>query len=119
MFVELNITDDTMGFVFENAMLQIDVNEVKSRIAVKLKEHKKINLYIEEDQVDEIEMGAFFSKVFYDMQHADQIKKIAVVSNRKWVRGIAKIKGILIKTDVAAFELTDRVDALCWVMKYE
>lgn len=116
MVVELNITNDTIGFVFENAMLQDDINEVKSRIAAKLKNLKKINLYIEEDEVDDIKMGAFMSKVFYDIKHEEHIKKIAVVSNRKWIRGVAKIKDILIKTDVQAFELTERVDALCWVM---
>lgn len=117
MVVELNITEDTMGFVFENIISQAGVDEMKSRIASKLKGHKIINLYIEEDQVNEIKLGAFFDQVFFDISYQDRIKKLAVVSDRRWVRGISKLKDLLINTEVRAFELTERVEAICWVMK--
>lgn len=117
MILKLNIADDTLGFSFEKKIDQKGVDELKSTIEDRLKHHKKINLYIEEDDVDEIEMGAIFEHVLYEMSHSNRIRKVAIVSDRKWIRGIAKLKDLLIETDVQAFESKDRVDALCWVTK--
>lgn len=117
MIIELNIADDTLGFVFENELEQSDVNEIKDAIQSKLTKYKKVSLYLEEDNVDEIKINAFIDHVFFDLSHADRIRKIAIVSNRKWIRAAAKIKDILMSSDVESFELKDRVDALCWVMK--
>lgn len=117
MIVQLNITDDTVGFVFENFLNKYDTDEIKEAVLSKLKKFKKINLYLEEDEVDEIKMSAFIDQVIFDLKHADRFDKIAIVSNRKWIHGVTKIKDFLVSSNVKAFDLTERVEALCWIMR--
>lgn len=119
MIVELNIADDTLGFVYENLLEQTGVDEIKKAIEKKLEVHQRINIYLEEDDVDEIELRAFLDHVVFDIIHADRIRKVAIVSNRKWIRGMAKIKDLIVPTEVKAFASKDRVDALCWVVKID
>lgn len=117
MIIELNIADDTLGFVYENKLAQDGVNQVKAAIEKKLESYDKINIYLEEDDVDEIAIGAFLDHTFFDISYAKRIDKLAIVSNRSWIRKVADLKDLLMTTDVKAFSSKKRVDALCWVMK--
>ena len=116
MVIELNIADDAVAFVFENAIRQVDVNEVKRRILDKLSERKNVSLYLEEDDVDEIKLRAFFDQVFFDIKHSDRIDKVAIVTDRTWIQTLSRIKDRLISSDVRVYDLKERVDAVCWIM---
>jgi len=116
MIVELNIAEDTIGIVFENAIDQGDVDTIQSEILSKLKKYKLVNLFLEEDEVEDVELSAFFDQLFFDIKHADRINKVAIVSDRTWVRGLAKLKDLLVTSDVKTFSLKRRVDAICWIM---
>ncbi|RMB62914.1 STAS/SEC14 domain-containing protein [Dokdonia sinensis] len=117
MIVELNIAGDTVGFVFENAITQGDVKAIQRKIKETLSSNANINLYLEEDEVDDIKMGAFMNQVFFDVKHSANIRKIAIVSDRKWIQAITIAKDILVQANVEAFTLKERVDAICWIMK--
>lgn len=115
MIVELNIAEDTVGFVFENFLNQQDVDDVKEKILKTLETYDNINLYLEEDEVDDIKMTAFMDQVFFDLKHSPNFRKVAIVSNRKWIQGVAIAKDILSQANVEAFCLDERVDAVCWI----
>ncbi|WP_339849766.1 STAS/SEC14 domain-containing protein [Dokdonia sp. Asnod1-B02] len=117
MIIELNIADDTLGFVYENKIAQDGVNQVKAAIEKKLESHDKINIYLEEDDVDEIEIRAFIDHTFFDISYAKRINRLVIVSNRSWIRRVVRLKDLLMTSDVKAFSSKKRVDALCWVMK--
>lgn len=117
MVVELNIADDTVGFVFENAITHDDVNEIQRKMKSTMAAYDNINLYLEEDEVDDIKMSAFMDQVIFDMKHSTNIRKIAIVSDRKWIKAVTLIKDTLVQANVEAFTLKERVDAICWIMK--
>lgn len=117
MVVELNITEDTAGFVLENVLHQDDTDAIKTAILAKFEKYKTINLYLEEDEVDDIKLSAFIKHALFDIQHGNRFHKIAIVSNRRWIRGVSKVKDLLLSAEVRAYDQAERVKALCWIMK--
>jgi len=117
MIIELNIADDTLGFVYEKKLSQDCVNQVKDAIEKKLKTHKMINIYLDDDDVDEIKIAAFLDQTFFDITYTKRIYRLAIVSNKPWVRRVTNLKSLLMTSKVKTFTANNRVDALCWVIK--
>ena len=82
------------------------VQELKGAILKKLEKHDSINLFT---------LDAVFIAGIFPMQHKNQLNKIAMVTNRKWIHMIANFNKAVIGKDMRNFTTDRRTEAIAWI----
>lgn len=115
MLLNFSFSDNSVGFIIEGAMDYQAVQELKTAILEKLREHKTINLYLEDKNIERFTLDAIFVASIFPMQHLSQLNKIAMVTNRKWIHAIASINKALVGVEIRNFTIEERLDAISWI----
>ncbi len=117
MVVTLNISERVVGFVFEKKLDQDGVDQIKESILDKLEKHESISLYIEEDNTEDVNLKALIEEMLFNINHSNRFERVAVVTDRDWIRHLSSLKGVLMDSDLKTFTLEERIDALSWIIQ--
>ncbi|TVZ52134.1 SpoIIAA-like protein [Dokdonia sp. Hel_I_53] len=117
MVVTLNISERVIGFVFEKKLDQEGVDEIKESILEKLEKYESINLYLEEDDTEDVNLKALMEEMLFNINHSNRFERVAVVTDRDWIRNLSTFKGVLMDSELKTFTLGERVDALSWIIQ--
>lgn len=83
----------------------------------RLQTYKKIRWYFEMENFQGWELKALWQDVKFDVQHANDFERIAMVGEKKWQEWITDLMKPFTNAEIAFFELKDRDIALEWIKK--
>lgn len=115
MLSSFSFADDTVGFLIEGKFDDTLVDNLTNRISEKLELFERINLYLEDSDIEEFSILALIKEILFKMEHSKRFHKIALVSDRKWIVMCGKIEGILMDAEIKNFASEDRMDAINWI----
>ena len=104
-----------MGYIIEGSMDYKAIQELKKAVLEMLKEHKTINLYLEDKNIERFSLDAIFIASIFPIQHLTQLNKIAMVTNRKLIHAIANFNKALVGVEIRNFTIEERLEAMSWV----
>jgi hypothetical protein len=112
-----NLPENVIGF---NAKAQITGEDYEKvlipEIEKKLKKFKKLNiLYHLGDEFEKFEPRAMWDDAKVGIMHLCAWHKIALVTDVGWIRGSAKVFGLLMPAHVKIFANKDIDEAVKWV----
>lgn len=81
----------------------------------RLQTYKKIRWYFEMENFTGWELEAFWQDVKFDIQHADDFEKIAMVGEKKWQERMTDLMKPFSEAEIKFFELEDRKIAFEWI----
>jgi len=112
-----DLPDNVVGFTASGQVSGDDYEDVLiPAMEEKLAKYDKIRaLYYFSDKFDEIEGEAMWDDAKIGMKHLTDFEKIAVVSDKKWIRRSIKAFGWLMPGEVQLYSGDERDQARAWV----
>lgn len=115
MISSFSFSDNTVGYIFSGDVNQNTIDKMIDQIKEKWKRYDQINLYLEDDNVDQFTLGAIVKEFQFKLSNAEKFNKIALVTNRKWIKASTALKNMLVSTEMRSFDTENRLEALAWV----
>lgn len=115
MLSDFSFAENTIGCLIEGTMDRATILELKALVLEKLEEHDKINLYLEDSNIDRFSLSAAFIGAIFPLEHANRFGRIALVTDRKWIHALAAIDNAVIKASLKHFGTKDRLEAISWI----
>lgn len=96
-------------------MDQAVFKEMEELVIKKLKEYKKINLFIEIEKGRDISLKALMKHIGFQLENSNRFEKIAVVTDKPWFKNLLEVKDLVMKAEVEAFSHENRMEAIRWI----
>lgn len=111
------LPDDVVGMKARGIITSQDYRDkLIPLIEGKLQEHDKLKLLmIFDDAFDSCSEGAAWDDMRFGFSHIGDFSKIAVVSDKDWIRQSMKLFAPLIRSDVHVFDVADLEEARAWI----
>jgi SpoIIAA-like len=82
----------------------------------RIEEHGSIRCLVEMTDLHGIELRARWDEIQFDVRHARQIERCAVVGDRAWEAWLTKLsRRIFFNAEIRFFDLADREKAWEWI----
>lgn len=115
MISSFSFSDNTVGYILSGVVNELTINRIIVQIEEKWERFDSINLYLEDDNIEDFTLGAIFKEIQFKLGNAKKFDKIAVVTNRKWIKACSALENLFVSTEMRAFETEERIRALSWV----
>ncbi|WP_203296147.1 SpoIIAA family protein [Luteirhabdus pelagi] len=115
MLSTFSFSDDTVGFLFEGDFNKKTVGKLISQIESKFDFYDKINLYLEDVNIDSFNLAAVWEEITFKLKHEERFNKIALVTNRKWIKACSMLCQTISSANMKTFSSEERLDALTWI----
>lgn len=115
MVSTFEFSDHIVGILIESNIDDKLVQKVHAIILERLKENKKINLFVEIRTGSTISLVAFLKDLVFTFNHAGQFQKITLVTDLVWFQNVMAVKDLVMNAEVRAFSNKDRMEAIAWV----
>jgi hypothetical protein len=111
------LPDSVVGFEASGKVTADDYRDVlEPAVEAALKGAEKVRLlYVFDDDVTGMTAGAAWQDTKVGLGHYTRWEKVAVVTNREWLRHSVDIFGYLIPGEIKAFTVSEKSDALAWI----
>ncbi len=106
---------NVLGFKIGESITGEDVHEMSTMMADAIAASGKIRLLIEIDGFRHMEPEALLEKLKFTRDHLKDIEKMAVVSDRTWIKAWLKVGGLLTHIEVEHFNRAETESAWNWV----
>jgi len=106
---------NVLGFKIGENVTGEDVRDMSKIMSETIAAWGKIRLLIEIEGFRHMEPEALLEKLRFVRDHASQIERMAVLSNRVWVKAWVKFGGPLIHAEVEYFDRSEMEAAWEWV----
>ena len=112
-----DVPDSVLGFRASGELTGEDYRDVLvPAVEAALRSRDKLRLlYLLGDDVTGFSAGAAWQDAKVGMEHVTRWEKIAVVTDREWLRHSVSIFGYLIPGEIRAFPAAQERDARAWV----
>lgn len=115
MLTDFSFADNTIGYVIEGTMDKTAILNLRSQILEKFETHDKINLYLEDSNIEHFSFSAATIGMLFPLEYAKRFNKIALVTDRKWIHALAAIDNVLIDATLKYYPIKDRMSAISWI----
>jgi len=115
MYSTFSFAKNTVGFILEGEITKKDFNKICSALKSRLKEHDKINIYLENNNIDHYTIPAVFKEIAFKLKYGEHFDKVAIVTNRKWIKALAVLENVISAAHIKNFSIEDRLEAMNWV----
>lgn len=119
MLLNFNFSEETIGYIIDGIMDTKAINELKNLILEKFEVHEKINLYLEDSAIEYFSLNAVMIATLFPVEHYHRFHKIALVTDRRWIRALGILDTLLVNIDIQNFSINDRLDAIAWISREE
>ena len=114
MYNIIKNTDKLLALHFTGELEKSDYDGFLPILEEKIKKHGKINLYWEMDDFDGWDASAAWKDLKFDMKHANDFHKVAMIGEEKWQDWMTQLMKPFTGAEVKYFERTEREKALAW-----
>jgi hypothetical protein len=104
-----------VGFKISDKVTREDVHRMSGIMAEAIAASGKIRILIEIEGFRHMEPEALLEKLKFAKDHAGNIERMAVLSDRVWIKSWVKVGGLLTHTEVEHFDRSEREAAWEWV----
>ena len=104
-----------LGFKISDNITGEDVHRMGGIMAEAIAASGKIRLLIEIEGFRHMEPEALLEKLKFAKDHAGNIERMAVLSDRVWIKSWLKVGGLLTHTEVEHFDRSELEAAWEWV----
>ena len=104
-----------LGFKISDKITGEDVHRMGAIMAEAIAASGKIRLLIEIEGFRHMEPEALLEKLKFAKDHAGNIERMAVLSDRVWIKSWLKVGGLLTHTEVEHFDRSEMEAAWEWV----
>ncbi len=81
----------------------------------RIKQHGKIRVYAEVQDVEEYTLKALWDDIKFDLKHAADFSKAALVGDRKWIDWLSTMAKPFTSAEVRYFDFSQREQAWEWI----
>jgi len=106
---------NVLGFKISDKITGEDVEQLARIMARAIASHGKIRLLIEIEGFRHMEPDALVEKLQFAKDHADDIERMAVLSDRVWIKAWLKVGGLLTRTEAEHFLRSEMEAAWRWL----
>jgi hypothetical protein len=106
---------NVLGFRINDQITGEDVQRMSGIMAAAIAASGKIRLLIEIEGFRHMEIQALLEKLKFARNHAGEIERMAVLSDRVWIKSWLKVGGLLTHTEVEHFDRADIESAWKWL----
>lgn len=110
-----DLSDNTIGFIIDGLYDEAMIENVQAEVKKKLMIYEKVNFYIEDTENAGISLIKMIRNLPFKIKLAHRFEKIAVVTDRKWVRIFRISENCFFKADLKVFTSKQRIEAIQWV----
>jgi hypothetical protein len=104
------------GMRVSGKVLHQDYQQFVPKLEQLIGEHGSIRCLVEMTDLHGIELHALWDEIRFDVHHAQQIERCAVVGDRAWEDWLTKLsRPIFIKAEVRFFDQAERAKAWEWI----
>jgi hypothetical protein len=109
-------TGKVFGMRISGKILHRDYQQFVPRLEKLIEEHGSIRCLIEMIDFHGIELRALWDEIKFDISHARQIERCAVVGDRTWEAWLTKLsRPIFFNAEIRFFEQSEREKAWEWI----
>ncbi len=93
-----------------------DMERITKSLETRLKQGEKLRIYVEVHNWSGMSLGALIQDLKFSLQHLQDFDKEAIVSDRRWLEGLAAVGNSLFSgVEVKHFTFDETDKALQWV----
>jgi hypothetical protein len=108
--------DGVVAFRVSGKLVHADYEGLLPKLEQVIKEHGAIRCLIDLVDFDGVELRAVWDELRFDLTHASDVNRCAVVGDRAWQRwATAAARPIFRNAELRFFELADREQAATWL----
>jgi len=115
MILDFSFAQDTVGYIIEDTMDAQAMKDLRNEVKRKFEKFDSINLYLEDCGIDKITFSASLLGAMFPLEHAKKFRKIALVTDRKWIHAMAYFDNLFIEGEIKSFKGDQRMDAMSWI----
>ena len=104
-----------LGFKIGDGVTGEDVRQIGAIMAAEIAASGKIQLLVEIEGFRHMEPEALLEKLKFARDHAKDIERIAVLSDRVWIKSWVKVSGLLTHAEVEHFDRSEIEAAWKWL----
>jgi hypothetical protein len=109
--------DQIIGLNIDGWIDTEDIERITKLIEPRLKQGKKLRIYVEVNSWSGMSLGAFVKDLRFSLQHLKDFDKEAIVSDRKWLESLTAVTNTLFSSIEVKHFLPDEKDqALEWLI---
>jgi SpoIIAA-like len=108
-------TGDVVAIQTTGKLDKDDLHKLLPEIEARIKQHGKVRFYWEMESFDGWSPLSFLQDRVFDVKHAADFKKIAMVGDRKWEQQLAGIMKPFTKAPLKYFNTTEKESAWQWL----
>lgn len=110
-----SFSDNIIGFIIDGAYDEAVVEKIQNEIFQKLEIYEKLNFYIEDTRNANISLKAILKSLPFKIKTGNRFDKVAVVTDRKWLRFISNLEKLFFKAEIRIFTTERRIEAIQWI----
>ena len=118
MLSDFSFAKDTIGFIVEGDVDKEVMHELGKGIYDTLRENRKMSLYLEDLDIRSFTRNAILTGTLFSFKHGKKFDKMALVSDRKWLRIIGFLQNLLTSVKVKTFTSKERLKGMSWIMDH-
>ena len=116
----IEVMNPSSGTVFamkiSGKLLHQDYEQFVPRLEKLIEEHGSIRCFIEMTEFHGIELRALWDEIKFDVRHAHQIARCAVVGDRAWEAWMTKLsRPIFSRAEIRFYDIAERDKAWVWI----
>lgn len=92
------------------------LNNFWYEILEKLAHHDKVNLYVEDENLDSFTLNIILIVTLFPLEYADKFDKIVFVAPGRKHNALEKLKSLLKRVTIKNFEVKDKKHARNWLL---
>ena len=92
-----------------------DYEKVTPELERLIEEHDKLNLLFDMSSVEDVDAGAAWRDLKFDVQHLTDFKRVAIVGDSNWEKAATKLGNPFTSAEVRYFGAAEAGAARAWV----
>ena len=115
MLTRSTFTGNNIGYVLDGVMDMKTLNSFWYEILEKLAKYDKVNLYVEDKEIESFTLNIILIVTLFPLEYADKFDKIVFVAPGKKHNALEKLKSLLTRVKIRNFEVKDKKFARKWL----
>ncbi len=115
MLTSSSFTGNNIGYILDGVMDMKSLNKFWYEILEKLASHEKINLYVEDKNLDSFTLNIILIVTLFPLKYAHKFDKIVFVAPGRKHNALEKLKTMLKRVTIKNFEVKDKNIARKWL----
>ncbi|RIJ36915.1 SpoIIAA family protein [Pontibacter oryzae] len=107
--------NDLVAFRVSGNVNRSDYDMMLPVLEERIRQHGKVRVYAEVQDVEEYTLQALWEDIKFDLKHATDFSKVALIGDRKWIDWLTTMAKPFTSAKLRYFDYSDRNEAWEWI----